>query len=84
MLPQTYNQLLSISSEYRDPNRSLWLMREYMNNSVTHTKAAAVKNNIERFCKAGISLKDVCDLAQRLTNKMEVGRGKCSAQEKIK
>ena len=54
MHPKTYNQLTTLSFEYKEPEMAMRLMRAVIDKSIAYTRAIVVRNTIEKFVKHDI------------------------------
>ena len=76
------DQILNLSTEYLDPSRALWLMKDYANCVINNTKSTCVKDLMENlFYK--IPLKEAKDIAGNVVKNMKSEKGKVKARENI-
>ena len=58
-------------------------MREHLSRNIAHLKANSVRNSINKFVNAGLSLGDVRSTAINLTSKMLPGSARDKARKTI-
>ena len=83
MHPKAYNLITQLANEFVSVSSTKKLMREHVDISNVYSKSVAVRNSLEKFVKADVALKDVCDSAIKLTSKIIGDRARIKAQKKI-
>ena len=71
MRPIAYNHISYLSTEFTNPSRAAWLMRDYMEKAIKLTRETVNKDTILKFKKNRVGFKDVEDIAKSLVLKQK-------------
>ena len=71
MRPIAYNHISYLSTEFTNPSRAAWLMRDYMEKAIKLSKETVNKDTILKFKKNKIGFKDTEEIAKVLVSKQK-------------
>ena len=66
-----FNQICTLSLEFKNPERAKLVMRVFLESSLAHARCTVTKNLLQRFCAKKLVFKDVKTAVNSITGKLK-------------